>query len=132
VTQLEYVTLLLGEVKRNDDTFWSILHVEDAGKVCPTDFLTPVFEHSFFELSSQDILLARFGILNFEIKEFGLGSCLMRGEPTSKLGDAGFGSSCDFELRFGILKLESADFDDAGIDGEEDLLSVTGDGENVF
>ena len=50
VRQLEFVTPLLEGVKCEDDTFWSILQVEGAGKVCPTDFLIPVFEHSFFVL----------------------------------------------------------------------------------
>jgi len=36
------------------------------------------------------------------------------------------------ELRFGILKLESAHFDDTGVDGEEYLLSIKGKGEEVF
>lgn len=44
----------------------------------------------------------------------------------------GLGSSCDFELRLGILKLDSADFGDTGVEGEEDLRSVKGEGENVL
>ena len=128
VTQREYVTSLLVDVRCEHDTFWSILPVEDAGKFCTVHFLPTVFEHSLFKLSSQDKLSVRFGILKFEIKEVGLGSCLIREE----LGCNGFDSSCDLELRFGILKQESADFDDTGVDGEDDLLSVKGDGEIVF
>ena len=44
----------------------------------------------------------------------------------------GLSSSCDFELRLGILKLDSADFGDTGVEGEEDLRSVKGEGENVL